>query len=239
MRLIQLPANSVNFPNPELALRQPNGLLALGGDLEPARLLSAYQRGIFPWFEPGAQILWWSPDPRAVLFPNERHISRSFRRFLRQTTYRYSLNQAFNQVISACAEHRSEGTWIGPQVINGYQQLHEMGEAHSVEVWDGNDLIGGLYGVAVGGLFCAESMFSLKINASKCALMVFCQHFTDNGGELIDCQVLNPHTASLGVREIPRRQFLQQLSGLSQRQLRPVCWLPQDLPPHDVELPFP
>lgn len=237
MRLVQLSPNTVGFPSPETALRQPNGLLAIGGDLTATRLLSAYFSGVFPWFEPGEAILWWSPDPRAVLFPEERHISRSLRRFLRQTEYRYTLNHAFEQVIAACAEERSEGTWIGPLVKEGYLQLHKAGQAHSIEVWSGDELVGGMYGVAVGGLFCGESMFSRRLNASKCAIMTFCQYFTRNGGELIDCQVLNPHTASLGAREIPRRQFLQQLSRLSQQQLTPGCWLPQDLPPHDVDLP--
>ncbi|WAS99712.1 leucyl/phenylalanyl-tRNA--protein transferase [Rouxiella chamberiensis] len=237
MRLVQLSAHSVDFPPPETALRQPEGLLAIGGDLSPPRLLNAYRHGIFPWFEPGEEILWWSPDPRAVLYPEERHISRSLRRFLRQTAYRYTLNRAFEQVIHACAEARQDGTWIGPLVQQGYLALHHQGHAHSIEVWSGDELVGGMYGVAVGGLFCGESMFSRRVNASKCAIMTFCHYFTAIGGEPIDCQVLNPHTASLGAREIPRRQFLQQLSRLSQRQLPPECWLPQDLPPHDVDLP--
>lgn len=175
-------------------------------------------------------------SPRGA-FPEERHVSRSLRRFLRQTDYRYTLNQAFGQVISACAEERAEGTWIGPLVKQGYLGLHQQGHAHSIEVWSGDELIGGMYGVAVGRLFCGESMFSRRINASKCAIMAFCQYFSAQGGELVDCQVINPHTASLGAREIPRRQFLQQLSRLSQLTLPPGCWLPQDLPPHDVDLP--
>lgn len=236
MRLVKLEANSVNFPDPETALPEPNGLLALGGDLTPRRLLSAYQQGIFPWFNPGEMILWWSPDPRAVLFPTQRHVSRSLRRFMLQEPYRFTLNRAFSDVVHACAQRREEGTWIGPLVKRGYQELHETGHAHSVEVWSGNTLIGGMYGVSVGGLFCGESMFSRQINASKCALMIFCQHFTRYGGELIDCQVLNPHTASLGAKEIPRRQFLQLLSRLSQHQLPPECWLPQDLSPHYEDL---
>lgn len=237
MRLVQLAADSIRFPNPDTALSQPNGLLAIGGDLAPSRLLSAYASGIFPWFEPGEAILWWSPDPRAVLFPEERHISRSLRRFLRQTDYRYTLNRAFERVITACAEQRDEGTWIGPLVKQGYISLHQQGHAHSIEVWSGDELVGGMYGVAVGKLFCGESMFSRRINASKCAIMTFCQYFSAQGGELVDCQVINPHTASLGAREIPRRQFLQQLFRLSQLTLPAECWLPQDLPPHDVDLP--
>ncbi len=238
MQLVKLEANSVNFPEPEMALQEPNGLLAIGGDLTQPRLLSAYYQGIFPWFDPGEMILWWSPDPRAVLFPPERHVSRSLRRFMRQEPYRFTLNRAFADVVHACAQQRSEGTWIGQLVKHGYQDLHESGHAQSVEVWSGDELIGGMYGVSVGSLFCGESMFSRQINASKCAVMIFCQHFSHYGGELIDCQVLNPHTASLGAREIPRRQFLQLLSRLSKHQLPPECWLPQDLSPRYEDLPI-
>ncbi|CNB89466.1 leucyl/phenylalanyl-tRNA--protein transferase [Yersinia pseudotuberculosis] len=229
MRVTQLSSQSFIFPSPELALREPNGLLALGGDLTAPRLLAAYQRGIFPWFNPGEMILWWSPDPRAVLFPEDLHISRSMRRFIRHCPYRFTLNHAFAEVISACATERDEGTWIGPDVQRAYCQLHALGHAHSLEVWLGNELVGGLYGVAVGAVFCGESMFSRADNASKSALMVFCHHFTHHGGELIDCQVLNAHTASLGAVEIPRNFFLQQLSQLQFSPLPAECWLPQSL----------
>ncbi|CNL38321.1 leucyl/phenylalanyl-tRNA--protein transferase [Yersinia pseudotuberculosis] len=229
MRVTQLSSQSFIFPSPELALREPNGLLALGGDLTAPRLLAAYQRGIFPWFNPGEMILWWSPDPRAVLFPEDLHISRSMRRFIRHCPYRFTLNHAFAEVISACATERDEGTWIGPDVQRAYCQLHASGHAHSLEVWLGNELVGGLYGVAVGAVFCGESMFSRADNASKSALMVFCHHFTHHGGELIDCQVLNAHTASLGAVEIPRNFFLQQLSQLQFSPLPAECWLPQSL----------
>ncbi len=229
MRVTQLSSQSFIFPSPELALREPNGLLALGGDLTAPRLLAAYQRGIFPWFNPGEMILWWSPDPRAVLFPEDLHISRSMRRFIRHCPYRFTLNHAFAEVISACATERDEGTWIGPDVQRAYCQLYASGHAHSLEVWLGNELVGGLYGVAVGAVFCGESMFSRADNASKSALMVFCHHFTHHGGELIDCQVLNAHTASLGAVEIPRNFFLQQLSQLQFSPLPAECWLPQSL----------
>lgn len=152
-------------------------------------------------------ILWWSPDPRAVLFPEDLHISRSMRRFLRRCPYHFTLNHAFEDVVRACASQRDEGTWIGDDVQQAYCQLHALGHAHSVEVWLENELVGGLYGIAVGSLFCGESMFSRADNASKSALMVFCHHFTHHGGELIDCQVLNAHTASLGAIEIPRNFF--------------------------------
>jgi leucyl/phenylalanyl-tRNA--protein transferase len=230
MRVVQLTSHSIAFPSPEGALREPNGLLAIGGDLSAARLLSAYRYGVFPWFNPGEMILWWSPDPRAVLFPTEVHISRSMKRFLRHCPYRFTLNTAFEQVIAACADERSEGTWIGPDVQRAYNQLHRQGHAHSIEVWDEHRLVGGMYGVAMGRLFCGESMFSRQVNASKSALMIFCQHFTHHGGELIDCQVLNPHTMSLGAKEIPRRHFLQQLTELQRQSLPANCWLPQVLP---------
>lgn len=229
IRVTQLSSQSFIFPSPELALREPNGLLALGGDLTAPRLLAAYQRGIFPWFNPGEMILWWSPDPRAVLFPEDLHISRSMRRFIRHCPYRFTLNHAFADVISACATERDEGTWIGRDVQQAYCQLHALGHAHSLEVWLENELVGGLYGVAVGAVFCGESMFSRADNASKSALMVFCHHFTQHGGELIDCQVLNAHTASLGAVEIPRNFFLQQLSQLQFSPLPAECWLPQSL----------
>lgn len=174
-------------------------------------------------------ILWWSPDPRAVLYPEDLHISRSMRHFLRNCPYRFTLNHAFEDVIRACATLRDEGTWIGDDVQQAYCHLHTLGHAHSVEVWLENELVGGLYGISVGSLFCGESMFSRANNASKSALMVFCHHFTRHGGELIDCQVLNAHTASLGAIEIPRNFFLQQLSQLQFSPLPAECWLPQSL----------
>lgn len=227
MPITVLSPHTVAFPSPSLALGEPNGLLAIGGDLTPSRLLCAYQQGIFPWYSPGEAILWWSPDPRAVLFPKAFHTSRSFARFLRTHRFRITLNQAFTAVIAACAHRPDEGSWIGQDVQQAYIQLHFMGHAHSVEVWQGNELIGGLYGVAQGALFCGESMFSRSTNASKCALLAFCHHFATYGGELIDCQVLNAHTSRLGARNIPRSQFLPQLSKLQQRVLAPACWLPQ------------
>ncbi len=229
MRLLQLSPDSTAFPSPEKALREPNGLLALGGDLRPARLMAAYQRGIFPWYSPGDPILWWSPDPRAVLSPEQFHQSRSMKRFHRHSPYQVTMNTAFNQVITGCTDGRTDGTWITPDIIAAYGRLHQLGQAHSVEVWQGDELVGGLYGVAVGALFCAESMFSRRINASKTALLVFCQHFIHYGGKLIDCQVLNEHTASLGVREISRRNYLGLLNSLRSVPIDPGCWHKQNL----------
>lgn len=229
MRLVQLSRHSIAFPSPEGALREPNGLLALGGDLGPARLLMAYQRGIFPWFSPGDPILWWSPDPRAVLWPEQFHLSRSMQRFHRHSPYRVTLNYAFSQVIEGCAQDRHEGTWITNSILLAYHRLHELGHAHSIEVWQGGTLVGGMYGVAMGELFCGESMFSRAENASKTALYVFCEAFRHAGGKLIDCQVLNNHTASLGAVEIPRSDYLDQLDSLRLRPLSDKFWVPRQL----------
>ncbi|GHD93007.1 leucyl/phenylalanyl-tRNA--protein transferase [Pseudocitrobacter faecalis] len=229
MRLVQLSRHSIAFPSPEGALREPNGLLALGGDLSPARLLMAYQRGIFPWFSPGDPILWWSPDPRAVLWPETFHISRSMKRFHSRSPYRITLNYAFGRVIEGCAQDRNEGTWITTGIVQAYHRLHELGHAHSIEVWKGDELIGGMYGVSLGALFCGESMFSRAENASKTALLVFCETFQQSGGKLIDCQVLNSHTASLGAVEIARREYLEQLDILRMHRLPEHFWVPRTL----------
>lgn len=229
MRLVQLSRNTLAFPSPEGALREPNGLLALGGDLSPARLLMAYQQGIFPWFSPGDPILWWSPDPRAVLWPEKFHLSRSMKRFHKSSPYRITLNHAFERVIHGCAEDRDEGTWITDSILQAYYRLHELGHAHSVEVWRGDELVGGMYGVVQGALFCGESMFSRAENASKSALLVFCQAFEQSGGRLLDCQVLNNHTASLGAVEIPRKAYLEQLAELRAMSLPPRFWIPRVL----------
>ncbi|MTD40549.1 leucyl/phenylalanyl-tRNA--protein transferase [Erwinia sp. CPCC 100877] len=232
MRLVQLSRHILDFPSPEAALREPNGLLALGGDLSPERLMLAYRRGIFPWYSPGDPILWWSPDPRAVLDPQEFHISRSFRRFLKQANFRVTLNHDFAGVIDGCASQRAEGSWITPEVNVAWQQLHQLGHAHSVEVWQDEQLVGGLYGVTLGTLFCGESMFSRRENASKTALLHFCRYFLAHGGRLIDCQVLNAHTASLGAKEIPRNLYLRLLENLYTQSLDIRCWRPRTLLPY-------
>lgn len=229
MRLVQLSRHSITFPSPEGALREPNGLLALGGDLSPARLLMAYQRGIFPWFSPGDPILWWSPDPRAVLWPGDFHISRSMKRFHKSSPYRVTLNHAFGRVIEGCAGDRDEGTWITTSIVLAYHRLHELGHAHSIEVWLGDELVGGMYGVSQGTLFCGESMFSRAENASKTALLVFCQAFANSGGMLMDCQVLNSHTASLGAIDIPRRDYLEHLAEMRTHSLPGHFWVPRTL----------
>ncbi|BCQ34113.1 MULTISPECIES: leucyl/phenylalanyl-tRNA--protein transferase [Erwinia] len=229
MRLIQLSRESLNFPPPEMALREPNGLLAMGGDLSPQRLLNAYHRGIFPWFSPGDPILWWSPDPRAVLLPEHFHLSRSMKRFHQKSPYQVTLNQQFQQVIEGCASDRNEGTWITHEVKRAWQKLHELGHAQSIEVWRGEDLVGGMYGLELGQIFCGESMFSRSENASKTALLVFSEYFQQQGGKLIDCQVLNPHTLSLGAQEIPRAAYLQYVHSLAHQPLSADCWQPRRL----------
>jgi len=229
MRLIQLSRESLNFPPPEMALREPNGLLAMGGDLSPQRLLNAYHRGIFPWFSPGDPILWWSPDPRAVLLPERFHLSRSMKRFHQKSPYQVTLNQGFQQVIEGCACDREEGTWITHEVKRAWQKLHELGHAQSVEVWREGALVGGMYGLALGKIFCGESMFSRSENASKTALLVFSDYFRQRGGRLIDCQVLNPHTLSLGAEEIPRADYLHAVDSLAHLPLSADCWLPRRL----------
>ncbi len=207
------------FPDPCQALAEPNGLLAFGGDLSPQRLLAAYALGIFPWFSEGEPILWWSPDPRCVFLTGTARINRSLRRQLAGRHWRLTVDHAFDQVIRACAAPRvnDSGTWLVPAMIDAYVQLHRQGHAHSVEVWDGERLVGGIYGVAVGRLFCGESMFSAESGGSKIALIALARLLHDMDFPLIDTQVSNAHTLSLGAIEIPRAQFLQQVVQLGQR----------------------
>lgn len=217
------------FPNPETALDEPNGLLAIGGDLSPSRLISAYNNGIFPWYNPGEPILWWSPNPRAVIYPDRLHISRSLKKFIRRNPYRVTLNRNFADVIYECAISRCESTWISPEMRAAYVQLHHMGIAHSVEVWLDEALIGGLYGIGQGRIFCGESMFSRKDNASKYALIALSRHLSAYGFALIDSQIINPHTASLGAVEIPRSEYLELLKKYQNVSPQKRCWNQQEL----------
>ncbi|MGH8160060.1 MAG: leucyl/phenylalanyl-tRNA--protein transferase [Rhodanobacter sp.] len=205
------------FPDPVHALQYPNGLLAFGGDLSLERLLDAYQHGIFPWFGEGQPILWWSPDPRCVFRTVDLRINRSLRRQLRGKPWRLTVDHAFANVMHCCAMPRDDdaGTWISPAMIDAYVRLHELGHAHSIEVWDGQRLVGGVYGVAVGKLFCGESMFSAESGGSKLALVSLAQLLRDQGYPLIDAQVANAHTLDLGAVELPRTQFLEQVSLLT------------------------
>lgn len=205
-----------SFPDPAGAATEPDGLLAVGGDLTPARLLAAYGRGIFPWYEAGQPILWWSPDPRAVLLPENLHISRSLRRTLRGNRYRVSVDLAFGSVIDACADARaSTGTWITPEMRSAYRRLHQLGYAHAVETWQGRELVGGLYGIALGGIFFGESMFSHATDASKVALVRLVRLIENRGMKLIDCQLATRHLASLGSELMPRGEFLQHVQALT------------------------
>jgi leucyl/phenylalanyl-tRNA--protein transferase len=197
------------FPDVDYAMIQPNGLLAVGGDLSPARLLHAYQRGIFPWFSEAQPILWWAPDPRAVLLPEAIKISRSLRKTLRRGVFQVTFDQVFPRVIEACAAPRGHqnDTWITNHMIAAYCELHARGFAHSVECWQDGVLVGGLYGVAIGKVFFGESMFSRVSDASKVALVALCQ----SGYELIDCQLPSDHLKRMGATEIPRRDFMRLL----------------------------
>jgi leucyl/phenylalanyl-tRNA--protein transferase len=211
--------DSINpvFPDPNLALRDPDGLLAIGGNLSSRTLLCAYSQGIFPWYEDDQPLLWWSPDPRAVIVPDELHVSRSLKKSIRNQLWKVTTNQAFDAVIQSCAQPReySQGTWITEAMIQAYCQLHEEGHAHSIEVWLHEELVGGLYGLLIGRVFCGESMFSRTTNASKIAMHTLCSTADTIGLSLIDCQLPNPHLLSLGAKVLSRTAFLQQLSALS------------------------
>ena len=202
------------FPPSSEALDEPNGLLAGGGDLSPQRLLNAYRRGIFPWYSEESPILWWSPAPRCVLYPQDIYISSRTRRRFNTGRYRLSVNQAFPEVIRACAEPRpgDNGTWITPGMEQAYIDLHGMGHAHSLEVWTEGTLAGGIYGIAIGSAFFGESMFSGKTDGSKIALIALCKLLTGARIELLDCQVSNPHLVRMGAMEIDRKTFESELS---------------------------
>jgi leucyl/phenylalanyl-tRNA---protein transferase len=200
------------FPPVELA--EPDGLLAIGGDLSVERLVKAYRAGIFPWYE-GHHILWWSPDPRFVLFPPELVVSKSMRKLMGKNVFTFTTNQAFGDVITHCkriSRKDQDGTWITDEVRAAYIELHHRGIAHSAEAWKDGKLVGGLYGVRMGNVFFGESMFSLESNASKFAFIQYVQHLQQEGVKLIDCQVYTEHLESLGARMIPRAQFIELLN---------------------------
>lgn len=198
------------FPDVELALKEPDGLLAIGGDLSPSRLLRAYKQGIFPWYSHDQPILWWSPDPRCVLFPERLKVSRSLRKTLKQNVYSVTSDMAFRRVIESCAEPRKlgEGTWLTEDMIEAYCHLYDMGHAHSVESWYEDELVGGLYGLALGKIFFGESMFSRRDDASKVAFIQLVEHLQRWGYVLIDCQVSSAHLARFGAEPISRREFV-------------------------------
>lgn len=214
------------FPSPHLALDEPNGLLAFGGDLSVERLLQAYESGIFPWFSEGEPLLWWSPDPRGVLFLEDYKISRSFKKFLKKHPYRISKNEAFEQVIKACAKipRDGKGTWITNDMQHAYIRLHKAGYAHSVEVWEEDQLVGGLYGIGISNVFCGESMFHSRTNTSKLAFYHLVQHMKKFECCFIDCQMQTEHLSSLGVTSISRNQFLELLRKEQNRQHPKALW---------------
>lgn len=204
------------FPPVERALREPNGLLAAGGDLSVARLVQAYESGIFPWFSEGQPVLWWSPDPRMVLVPRELRVARSLRKRLSKRDYEVRADTAFGEVMRACAAPRAgqEGTWITKEMIEAYTRLHQAGYAHSIETWIGGRLAGGLYGVALGRMFYGESMFTSVPDGSKIALAHLVRQLDRWGYGLIDCQMATAHLARFGAREIPRPEFMRRLAKL-------------------------
>lgn len=212
--LTWLKRDDLSFPSLETALREPNGLLAAGGDLRPERLLAAYRHGCFPWYQEGQPLLWWSPDPRTVLFPDELHVSRSLRKRMRHGDYRVTFDKAFAEVIQGCAGPRSytDDTWITTPMQDAYVRLHEMGVAHSVEVWQQGQLVGGLYGLAMGELFFGESMFSRATDASKVGFVTLVERLREWGFALIDCQMPTRHLESFGARSIPRAAFAEALA---------------------------
>lgn len=218
-------SDRVSFPPPHFAAH--NGLLAIGGDLSETRLLLAYRMGIFPWFSPDDPILWWSPDPRLVLYPEEVKISRRLLRTINQGIFRVSSDMAFDRVINECAQVRLENgeeTWLIDDMISAYTRLYEMGYAHSIETWENGELVGGLYGVSLGGIFFGESMFTRVSNASKIALVALCGYLREKTFDLIDCQVATSHLKRLGAREIPRKYFLKQLETSMNRPTAKGKW---------------
>lgn len=226
MSIDWLEADHFTFPDPASALDDPNGLLATGGDLSPERLVIAYRSGIFPWYEEGSPILWWSPEPRAVVRPKEIRISRSLKRRIERGDYEISVDRAFRDVISACAAPRpnSEGTWITDAMISAYCELHRRGYAHSFEAWQDHELVGGLYGISLGRLFFGESMFSRAADASKVAFVRLAELMSRWEFPLIDCQIPNPHLTSLGAVEIPRAEFLRCVAQFGQPPDRTGEW---------------
>lgn len=233
--LTWLNRESLVFPPLEKALREPDGLLAAGGDLSAERLIQAYRHGCFPWFQEGQPILWWSPDPRTVIFPDELHVSRSLAKAIRQGRFKVTFDQDFGAVIRACASPRAyaDETWITGSIQAAYLELHQRGYAHSVEVWDGEELVGGLYGLAMGQLFFGESMFSRADNASKVGFATLVERLRSWGFVLIDCQMHTRHLQSFGARPITRAAFAQYLHEHLNQPSR-ADWLPSRVEQPDI-----
>ncbi len=227
--MFPLSPNRHSFAFPPVDQASPEGLLAVGGDLQPKRLLEAYRHGIFPWYSDEQPILWWSPDPRAVLLPARFHVSRSLEKTIRRGRFTITVDTCFRDVMHRCAGPRPQypggGTWITPAMIDAYTRLHHLGYAHSVESWQEGRLVGGVYGVALGGAFFAESMFTTVDDASKVALVFLVRRLRDAGFQLIDCQQASPHLLRFGAEDIPRTEFLRRLADaiavLPDRRLSP------------------
>lgn len=218
------------FPDPRTALREPDGLLAFGGDLSPARLLNAYRHGIFPWYSPGQPILWWSPDPRTVFRSDGVHLSRRFLRTLRKLHWTITADTVFERVVDACANamrHGQSGTWITPEMHAAYAALHRLGHAHSIEVWAGDALAGGLYGVAIGRMLFAESMFSAVTGGSKIALAATAALLREWDWPLLDAQVESPHLLRMGAQTIPREAFLHTITDQIAQAEAAGSWEPK------------
>lgn len=226
MPVFWLDEESLDFPAPELAT--PEGIIAVGGDLSAERLLRAYSEGIFPWFNEGDPILWWSPDPRFVLFPNELVVSRSMRPYFNQKKFQVSFDHDFEGVMRNCQQSNRNGqsgdTWITEDMIQAYVQVHRLGYAHSVEVWQGDELVGGLYGISLGKIFFGESMFAKVSNASKYGFITLVQNLREKGFVLIDCQQQTQHLGSLGARPISRKSFLQYLEENKKQETLTGSW---------------
>ena len=218
-------SDQIGFPPPELA--EENGLLAVGGDLSPRRILAAYRLGIFPWYSENDPILWWFTSPRLVIFPGELKVSKRLRRYYKNTTQTFTINRAFDEVITACAESRQavkEDTWITAEMIQAYKELNHLGYAHSVECWNNNRLVGGLYGIALGKVFFGESMFTLSANSSKFALIELVNFLKTNNYQLIDCQMTTTHLVSMGARELNGKEFQRLLSRHINSTLPDKIW---------------
>lgn len=224
------PGAAPTFPPVALALSEPNGLLAVGGDLTTERLLAGYRHGVFPWYSDGEPILWWSPDPRAVLFPDRLRVSRSLRKTLKRRAFQVTMDRAFDAVIAACAAPRpgAMGTWITAEMTDAYVRLHRIGYAHSVECWQHGELVGGLYGVSIGAVFSGESMFSRRPDASKVALVALARHLRRWGYRVIDCQLYSEHLGRLGAENIPRSRFLEYLGQSADLPGKPGSWATQE-----------
>ncbi len=230
--ITELDPNLILFPHPKQALESPDGLLAVGGDLSSRRLLKAYRNGIFPWYSADEPIMWWSPSVRGVIRPELFVANKSLRKAFRKGNYKVTINHVTQQVIDLCASTRDkDNTWITDEMRFAYHHLTELGLCHSFEVWENEQLVGGLYGLHIGQAFCGESMFSLQSNASKIAFWYLCQHFSQHGGQLIDCQLMNSHLKSLGVVEQNRADFLLELKQLKDRSVANDCFVKQQIFP--------